>query len=108
LDRGEKAISRKMVSNVLDEFSRIKPHSGAGAGAELLAKLSPRELDVLREMESEATNLQIAQRLFLSENTVKHHIRNILDKLEMENRREVILFARQSALRNKIPHDKSS
>jgi DNA-binding NarL/FixJ family response regulator len=99
LDRGEKALSRKMVSSVLDEFSRIGPISASGSGNQkLLAKLSPRELDVLREMESNATNLQIAQRLFLSENTVKHHIRNILDKLEAENRREAILFARQNAL----------
>jgi DNA-binding NarL/FixJ family response regulator len=104
LDRGEKAISRKMVSSVLDEFSRIDPMSTSGSGKQkLLAKLSPRELDVLREMESDATNLQIAQRLFLSENTVKHHIRNILDKLEVENRREAILFARQTALENKFP-----
>jgi DNA-binding NarL/FixJ family response regulator len=99
LDRGEKALSRKMVSSVLDEFSRIGPVSVSGSGTQrLFAKLSPRELDVLREMESNATNLQIAQRLFLSENTVKHHIRNILDKLEVENRREAILFARQNVL----------
>ena len=103
LDRGEKAISRKMASSVLDEFSRIGTISALGTGKQkLLAKLSPRELDVLHEMESDATNLQIAQRLFLSENTVKHHIRNILDKLEVENRREAILFARQNALENKF------
>jgi DNA-binding CsgD family transcriptional regulator len=53
-------------------------------------------------MESDATNIQIAQRLFLSENTVKHHIRNILDKLEVGNRREAILFARQNALGSKF------
>jgi DNA-binding NarL/FixJ family response regulator len=99
LERGEKAISRKMASSVLDEFSRIGPLSESGSVKQkLLAKLSPRELDVLGEMESNATNLQIAQRLFLSENTVKHHIRNILDKLEVDNRREAILFARQNAL----------
>jgi DNA-binding NarL/FixJ family response regulator len=104
LERGEKAISRKMASSVLDEFSRNGPLSEAGSDKQrLLAKLSPRELDVLREMESDATNLQIAQRLFLSENTVKHHIRNVLDKLEVENRREAILFARQNALRNQPP-----
>jgi DNA-binding NarL/FixJ family response regulator len=107
LERGEKAISRKMVSSVLDEFSRVGPLTESGPRRQLLEKLSPREMDVLREMETEATNLQIAQRLFLSENTVKHHIRNILDKLEMENRREAIMFARQNALGNKIPPKKS-
>jgi DNA-binding NarL/FixJ family response regulator len=107
LERGEKAISRKMVSSVLDEFSRVGPLTESGPRRQLLEKLSPREMDVLREMETEATNLQIAQRLFLSENTVKHHIRNILDKLEMENRREAIMFARQNALGSKIPPKKS-
>jgi DNA-binding NarL/FixJ family response regulator len=103
LERGEKAISRKMASSVLDEFSRIGPLTISGSSKQrLLAKLSPREIDVLREMESDATNLQIAQRLFLSENTVKHHIRNILDKLEVENRREAILFARHNALGSKF------
>jgi DNA-binding NarL/FixJ family response regulator len=103
LDRGEKAISRKMVSNVLDEFSRLEPLSKSGTGIQkLMAKLIPREKDVLREMESDATNHQIAQRLFLSEDTVKHHICNILGKLEVENRREAILFARQYALVSNI------
>ena len=99
LERGEKAVSRKMLSSVLDEFSRT-----VGTDArqeELLARLSPRELDVLREMESGATNVVIAQRLFLSENTVKHHIRNVLDKLGMENRRQAGLFARQNGVKSK-------
>lgn len=97
LNRGEKAISRLMMSSVLDEFSRTQPVSTTSS-EKLLARLSPREQDVLRELERDATNLQIAQRLFLSENTVKHHIRNILDKLEVENRREAVAFARRNAL----------
>jgi DNA-binding NarL/FixJ family response regulator len=98
LSKGEKAISRKMVSSVLDEFSRNNSLSASGLDKQkLLAKISPRELDVLRELETGATNLQIAQRLFLSENTIKHHIRNILNKLEVENRREAMLVARNNA-----------
>ena len=97
LSRGEKAISRQMMSSVLDEFSRTLPVSSAGR-EKLLSRLSPRELDVLHELEQDASNLQIAQLLFLSENTVKHHIRNILDKLEVENRREAISFVRQNSV----------
>jgi DNA-binding NarL/FixJ family response regulator len=99
--RGERAISRRMISSILDEFSN-PPLSGRGK-ENLLSRLSPRELDVLCELESGATNTEIAQRLFLSENTVKHHIRNILDKLEMENRRQAALFARENALVSKFP-----
>jgi DNA-binding NarL/FixJ family response regulator len=100
LDRGEKAVSRKMMSAVLDEFSRTKLVDPDRE--KLLTKLSPRELDVLREIESGATNLEIAQRLFLSENTVKHHIRNILDKLGVDNRREAAVIARQNMLVSKF------
>ena len=90
LDRGENAISRKMVTSVLDEFS----HTSVSGGLpdRLLTKLSRREIEVLREIESGATNIEIAQRLFLSENTVKHHIRNIFEKLGVENRREAALI----------------
>jgi DNA-binding NarL/FixJ family response regulator len=99
LDRGEKAVSRKMMSSVLDEFSRT-PFSDS-VNEKMLTKLSPREIDVLRELESGATNLEIAQRLFLSENTVKHHVRNVFDKLGVENRREAAFVARQNAIISK-------
>jgi DNA-binding NarL/FixJ family response regulator len=99
LERGEKAISRKMMSAVMDEFSRLSPSELATSSTEkLLARLSPREMDVLRELASDASNLEIAQRLYLSENTVKHYIRNILDKIEVENRRAAVLFSRQNLL----------
>lgn len=98
--RGERAISRRMMSSILDEFSN--PLLSDAGKQKLLSKLSPREVDVLRELESGATNLKIAQRLFMSENTVKHHIRNILDKLEVENRQQAALFARQNALVSKF------
>jgi DNA-binding NarL/FixJ family response regulator len=99
LEKGEKAVSRKMMSSVLDEFSRTQlPDAGKAA---MLMRLSPREVDVLRELESGATNVVIAQRLFLSENTVKHHIRNVLDKLGVENRRQAGTLARQNGIKSK-------
>ncbi len=100
LERGENAISRKMVSAVLDEFSHTPQHTGAQE--RLMTKLSRREIEVLREIESGATNLEIAQRLFLSENTVKHHIRNVFEKLGVENRREAALIARQNSIVSKF------
>jgi DNA-binding NarL/FixJ family response regulator len=96
LERGEKAISRKMMSSVLDEFAQTQV--GDANLQVLLAKLSPREMEVLRELESGASNELIARHLFLSENTVKHHIRNVLDKLGVENRREAGLLARQNGI----------
>jgi DNA-binding NarL/FixJ family response regulator len=96
LERGERAVSRKMMGNIVDEFS--KTQGPGGQNQEMLTRLSPRELTVLRELESGDSNSEIANRLFLSENTVKHHIRNVLDKLGVENRRQAALFARQNGI----------
>lgn len=100
LDRGEEAVSRKMVSRIVEEFARSTQSKSEDDG--LLANLSPRELDVIREIETGATNLEIAQRLFLSVNTVKHHIRNLMGKLGYKNRRQVASFARKNGLVSKI------
>jgi DNA-binding NarL/FixJ family response regulator len=105
LDRGEMAVSRKMVTSVLDEFSHTTlSHI---VQDKLLTKLSTREIEVLREIESGATNIEIAQRLFLSENTVKHHIRNIFEKLGVDNRREAAIIARQNGLASEFSKEEN-
>ncbi|MGA2502732.1 MAG: response regulator transcription factor [Anaerolineales bacterium] len=106
LDRGEEAVSRKMVSRIVEEFAR-SPQSKS-EDDRLLVNLSPRELDVIREMESGATNLEIAQRLYLSVNTVKHHIRNIMGKLGLKNRHQIASFARKNGLVGKFPTSKEN
>lgn len=105
LDRDEVAITRKMTSRIVEEFSRSDLQSVATE--EVFTKLSPRELDVLCELQPGATNHEIAQRLFLSENTVKHHVRNILSKLEVNNRREAGLIAYQAGLTSKYSNTQS-
>jgi DNA-binding NarL/FixJ family response regulator len=91
LEQGEIAMSRKMMSKAL-EFSR---YALAGPQQDLATKLSPREIDILFELQKDVSNSEIAQLLYLSENTVKHHIHNILDKLGVENRRQAGVIARQ-------------
>ena len=58
-----------------------------------LAQLTPRELDVLRLMASGANNREIAQSLFLSENTVKNYVTNILSRLNLRDRTQAALLA---------------
>jgi len=106
LERGEEAVSRKMVSRIVEEFAHT-PKSSSGDD-KLLVTLSPRELDVLREIESGATNLEIAGHLFLSVNTVKHHIRNVMGKLGLKNRRQVATFARKNGLVARFPSAKEN
>jgi DNA-binding NarL/FixJ family response regulator len=101
LNRGEKAVSRKMMSRIMDEFAHTPPPDSENSLA--LMRLSPRELDVIREIETGATNLEIAQHLFLSINTVRHHMRNVLGKLGLKNRRELAAFARKHGLISDFP-----
>ena len=58
-----------------------------------LAKLTARELDVLYHMASGMTNLEIGKKLFLSENTVKYHVRLILEKLGFQDRKQASHYA---------------
>ena len=99
LAQGEIAMSRKMMSRAL-EMSRtvtLPPTQ------DLLSKLSPREIDILYELQNGASNKQIAQQLYLSENTVKHHIHSILEKLGVENRRQAGMIAKQMGLKKNKP-----
>lgn len=98
LDQGEIAMSRKMMSKALEysRFAMTSPSKG------IIGKLSPREIDILVELQTDTTNAEIARNLYLSENTVKHHIHNILDKLGIENRRQAGVIARQLDIKKKI------
>lgn len=96
LEQGEVAITPKMTSWILDEFSRTQP--ARGPASDDLSALTARELDVLREISTAASNREIAQRLFIAENTVKNHVSNILAKLNLQNRREATRFAQQRGL----------
>lgn len=55
--------------------------------------LTPRERDILRCVAAGDTNKQVAEHLIIAENTVKNHIKNILDKLGLENRVQLAAYA---------------
>lgn len=93
LQRGEIALTRAMTGRVLDRFVRLLGSNEKSLPE--LATLTSREMDVLRLLASGATNRMIAEQLFITENTVKVHIHNILDKLHVKNRREAAQLARK-------------
>lgn len=95
LEMGEAAISSTMTMRLMQEFSRIE---SPATKPDLLDNLSPRELEVLREMATGASNAEIADCLFLSLNTVKHHVGNILTKLQATNRHSAIKVARREGI----------
>jgi DNA-binding NarL/FixJ family response regulator len=96
VEEGEAALTPRMTGRILDEFAR--EGTPADPVPPLPAGLTPRELEVLGELATRATNQEIADRLFISENTVKNHVRSILSKLELQNRREAARFARERGL----------
>lgn len=99
VDQGEMAMSRKMMSRML-EFSRFPSLPQI---SDIASRLSPREIDILCELQDGASNLEIAERLFLSQNTVKHHVHSVLDKLGVENRRQAGALAKQIGLQRSRP-----
>jgi len=96
LDQGELAMSRRMMSKALEYSQSTRP----SPTKDLAGRLSPREIDILLELQKDTSNSEIARSLYLSENTVKHHIHNIFDKLGVKNRREARLIASQLNLKN--------
>jgi DNA-binding NarL/FixJ family response regulator len=93
IEAGNPALSRSMTARLMQEFARPSP--GDNSQSQVFDALSPREIDVLHELVKGATNREIAYKLFISENTVKHHIHNLLEKLGVENRRQAANLARQ-------------
>jgi len=96
IDKGEAAISRNMVKSVLDEFTRQGTYSDPDQSK--LSKLTLREMEILKQLTSGSSNLEIAEHFEISEHTVKNQIHSILNKLELKNRHEAIWFARQHGL----------
>jgi DNA-binding NarL/FixJ family response regulator len=93
--RGEPALTPGLARKVLREFARPEqPRQERDA-----ATLTEREREVLELLVQGVTsNRDLAERLIISENTVKYHLRNILEKLHLQNRAQVIAYA----LRHKL------
>jgi pimeloyl-ACP methyl ester carboxylesterase/DNA-binding CsgD family transcriptional regulator len=80
----------------LEEVRAFLPSGPAGAGDRLFAGLTPRERELVELIAQGCDNAQIAARLRLSEKTVRNHITSIFSKLQVENRGQAIVRARES------------
>ena len=89
--RGEPALTPTLARKLLDEFARPKKRSRESWNPDALTE---REQEVLELMVTGVTsNRRLAKQLGVSENTVKFHVRNILDKLHLHNRAQVVAYA---------------
>ena len=98
ISRGEAPLSGAIATKILKEFTRPNQDSTQQQQAEIIEELTPREAEVLQLVSEGKTNKEIAAILFLSENTVKIHLRNILDKLHLQNRIQVAVYAVRQGL----------
>jgi DNA-binding NarL/FixJ family response regulator len=89
---GQSLISPSMASKLLDEFAAMikKEEEKEEVPA---PRLTPREMEVLEHVAQGMNNREIAKALFISENTVKNHVRNILEKLHLHSRMEAVVYA---------------
>jgi len=88
--RGESFLSPRMAAKVFQEFNRL------AGGPETV--LTNRELEILQLLARGESNKRIAQKLFISEKTVKNHLTNIFQKLNVNDRTQAVLYA----IKNKL------
>ena len=89
---GHSRISPAMASKLLTEFASMTKR--ADERQQLPPpRLTDRELEVLKLVAQGMNNRDIAKELYISENTVKNHIRNILEKLQLHSRMEAVIYA---------------
>jgi two-component system NarL family response regulator len=92
---GQSLINPSMAGKLLTEFATLAKRDTEEEEAQHVAppKLTDREMEVLKLVARGMNNRDIAKELFISENTVKNHVRNILEKLQIHSRMEAVMIA---------------
>ncbi len=96
--RGGAIVSPLMATKLLTEFKDLTVGAVRESSEQANTELSPREGEVLQLVANGATNKEIADSLFISENTVKTHLQNIMEKLHLANRSQAAAYAVQKGL----------
>jgi DNA-binding NarL/FixJ family response regulator len=95
--RGEAFLQSTVTGKVVAAFTRLMGSDGPRPAA-LIVPLSPREREILALLGTGASNKEVADRLCLAEGTVKNHVTNILGKLDVRDRTQAALKARELGL----------
>jgi DNA-binding NarL/FixJ family response regulator len=94
---GEALLAPSVTRRLLDHFADRLPGAQPAPPAEL-ARLTERELEILTLMAEGLSNAELAERLFLSETTVKTHVSSVLRKLELRDRVQAVVLAHRAGL----------
>jgi DNA-binding NarL/FixJ family response regulator len=92
VSRDESLISPSMANKLVSEFTSMVKRADEKQSVPQ-PRLTDREMEVLKLVAKGRNNRDIAKELFISENTVKNHIRNILEKLHLHSRMEAVVYA---------------
>ncbi|KSU65061.1 response regulator [Arthrobacter sp. NIO-1057] len=100
---GDAVVAPRVTARLLETYVRNGGKANAGPATEaprdpLLDDLTPREQEVLRALAEGLSNAEIAHRFFLSEATVKTHVRRILTKLHLRDRVQAVVYAYETGL----------
>ena len=94
---GEALLAPTVTRRLIDEFARLRPRL-TNQRPTLLEVLTPRETDVLRLVAEGLSNTEIAERLVVSDETVKTHVSRVLRKLGLRDRTQAVVAAYESGL----------
>ncbi|MEE8163332.1 MAG: response regulator transcription factor [Anaerolineae bacterium] len=92
---GQVAISPAMAGKILAEYTRGRETNG---GVTRARRITERETEILQLVAEGLGNKEIAHRLCISESTVRNHLHNILDKLHLQNRVQLAMYASRQGI----------
>jgi DNA-binding NarL/FixJ family response regulator len=107
LERGEAPLSRQLSARLLREFAHqaaeLDERAVAGLpGGPSAADLTPRQREILVLVADGLTYKEVGAALNLSENTIKYHMGEVLQRLHLKNREQVVAYARRSGLAREL------
>jgi len=95
---GEALLAPSITRRLIEQFQASGPPPATSDGEQLLASLTERESEVLAELARGLSNAEIAEKLFVSETTVKTHVGRVLTKLNVRDRVQAVVMAYESGV----------
>ncbi len=106
VEHGGAALPPELAARLLEEFARQAQHVETPPEEGTPLELTPRQIEILTLVAQGLTYNKVGETLHLSEPTVRYHMGEIMERLHLKNRAQVIVFAAQHGLTKKIDTDK--